>query len=443
MSWISPCGPRSNGANVAVLVVPGDVLLEAVGRRHLISTIRPTESHVRPNDTELDRAAQVLNEANRVTILAGAGCAGARAEVLALATGLRAPIVHTLRSKDIFEFENPYDVGMTGLLGFSSGYHAMDRCDALLMVGTDFPYRDFYPHRASVVQIDLRGENIGRRTRVDAPLVGTAKDTAAALLPRIEQKKDGNHLEGLLNHYASSRRGFDRQAVNYNDRRPLHPQFLVQCISDVADENAVFVPDVGSPVIWAARHLRMNGHRRMLGSFNHGSMANALPQAMGVQAAQPHRQVITLSGDGGVAMLMGELISLRQLGLPVKVVVFNNGALSFVELEMKSAGLINFGTDLDNPNFATVASALGLYGVRVERSSDLAEALKAAFDYDGPALIDVVTARQELSIPPSVTLNQVKGFTLYTTRTVLSGRGDELIDLTKTNLPDHHFAGGF
>ena len=427
--------------DVAVLVIPGDVLLRTMGSRpHRNPIIRPTQPHVRPGDIELDRAAQVLNSATRVTILAGAGCADARAEVLALARSLQAPIVHTLRSKEIFEYENPYDVGMTGLLGFRSGYHAMERCEVLLMLGTDFPYRDFYPDRATVVQVDLRGENIGRRTRVDVPLVGTVKDTATVLLPRLERKVSGSHLKRLRHDYASTRRGFDRQARTDHDRTPLHPQFVVQGISDLAQEDAVFLPDVGSPVVWAARHLRMNGRRRIVGSFIHGSMANALPQAVGVQAAQPQRQVITLSGDGGVAMLMGELITLRQLGLPVKVVVFNNGALSFVELEMKAAGLVNFGTDLDNPDFAAVASALGLYGVRVERPGELADAIKAAFAHDGPALIDVVTARQELSIPPDVTFDQVKGFTLYTARTVLSGRGDELVDLTKTNLSDRHFA---
>ena len=427
--------------DVAVLVVPGDVLLKTMDRPHRISTIRPTVSHLRPNDTELDHAAQVLNEASRVTILAGAGCAAARPEVLAMAGRVQAPIVHTLRSKEIFEFDNPFDVGMTGLLGFSSGYHAMERCDTLVMLGTDFPYRDFYPRRATVVQVDLRGENIGRRTRVDVPLVGTVKDTAEALLPRLHPKLDSTHLDHVQHNSASTRRGFDRQADDDHNRMPLHPQFLVRGISEIADDDAIFLPDVGSPVVWAARYLRMNGRRRIVGSFSHGSMANALPQAMGVQAAQPHRQVITLSGDGGLAMLLGELITLRQLGLPVKVVVFNNGALSFVELEMKAAGLINFGTDLDNPNFAAVASALGLFGVRVERPGELAGALEDAFTHDGPALIDVVTARQELSVPPGVTLDQVKGFTLYTTRTVLSGRGDELIDLAKTNLSHHLFAG--
>jgi pyruvate dehydrogenase (quinone) len=369
-----------------------------------------------------------------VTILAGSGCAGAHDEVLALADAVQAPIVHALRGKEIIEYDNPFDVGMTGLLGFSSGYHAMVQCDTLLLLGTDFPYREFYPQGATVLQIDLRGEHIGRRIRVDVPLVGTVKDTVTALIPRLKLKTDGRHLERMRRHYAKARESLDELAVNDHNRTPLHPQFVAKTVDQVATDDAVFLADVGTPVVWAARYLRMNGQRRLIGSFTHGSMANALPQAIGVQAAQPGRQVVTFSGDGGLAMMFGELITLRQLKLPVKIVVFNNGALSFVELEMKAAGLVNFGTELQDPNFAAVASALGLHGTRVERPVDLAPALEAAFAHDGPALIEVMTARQELSIPPTITFEQVKNFTLYATRTVLSGRGDELIDLAKTNV---------
>jgi pyruvate dehydrogenase (quinone) len=423
--------------DVAVLVIPGDVLLAEMGRSATIATIRPTAPVIRPSDIELDAAADALNSASRVTILAGAGCAGARSEVLALAETLQAPIVHALRGKELLEYENPYDVGMTGLLGFSSGYHAMERCDALLILGTDFPYREFYPQGATVLQVDLRGEHIGRRVTVDVALVGTVRDTAAALLPRLRVKADGRHLERMREHYVKARKSLDELAVNDRNRTPLHPQFVAKTVDEIANDDAVFLPDVGTPVVWAARYLHMNGKRRLIGSFNHGTMANSVPQAIGVQAAQPGRQVVTLSGDGGLAMMFGELITLGQLKLPVKIVVFNNGALSFVELEMKAAGLVNFGTDLDDPNFAKVASALGLHGCRVERPDDLANALRVAFDHDGPALVEVMTARQELSIPPTISFEQVKNFTLYATRTVLSGRGDELIDLAKTNVGRH------
>jgi pyruvate dehydrogenase (quinone) len=420
--------------DVAVLVIPGDVFLAEVERPSTVTTIRPTRSVVRPSDHELDVAASALNSALRVTILAGAGCAEARDEVLALASVLQAPILHALRGKEFIEYDNPYDVGMTGLLGFSSGYHAMEECDTLLLLGTDFPYREFYPSDVTVLQVDLRGEQIGRRVKVDVPLVGTVKDTAAALLPRLKAKTDSGHLDRMRQHYARSRSRLDELATSDKNRAPLHPQFVARTIDDVADDDAVFLADVGTPVAWAARYLRMNGRRRLVGSFNHGTMANSLPQAIGVQSAQPNRQVVTLAGDGGLAMMFGELITLRQLKLPVKVVVFNNGSLSFVELEMKAAGFVNFGTELEDPNFAAVAAALGLHGQRVERPNDLAGALRVAFAHDGPALIEVMTARQELLIPPTITAEQVKNFTLYATRTVLSGRGDELIDLARTNV---------
>ena len=288
-------------------------------------------------------------------------------------TVLQAPILHALRGKEFIEYDNPYDVGMTGLLGFSSGYHAMQECDTLLLLGTDFPYREFYPSDVTVLQVDLRGEQIGRRVKVDVPLVGTVKDTAAALLPRLKAKTDSGHLDRMRQHYARSRARLDELATSDKNRTPLHPQFVARTIDDVADDDAVFLADVGTPVAWAARYLRMNGRRRLVGSFNHGTMANSLPQAIGVQSAQPDRQVVTLAGDGGLAMMFGELITLRQLKLPVKVVVFNNGSLSFVELEMKAAGFVNFGTELEDPNFAAVAAALGLHGQRVERPNDLAE----------------------------------------------------------------------
>jgi pyruvate dehydrogenase (quinone) len=424
---------------VSILVVPGDVLLHEFPRRH-VSSIIATTSVARPADAELDYAADALNRAGRVTILAGAGCEGAHDELVTISTALQAPIVHALRGKEFVEYDNPNDVGMTGLLGFSSGYHAMEACDTLLMLGTDFPYRQFYPEKATVIQVDVRGEQIGRRTRVDVPLVGTVKDTVAALLPRLTAKTDAKHLKKMREHYAKARRSLDELAVNDSNRTPLHPQFVARMVDELASDDAIFLPDVGTPVVWAARYLRMNGRRRLIGSFNHGTMANAVPQAIGVQAAQPGRQVVTLSGDGGLAMMLGDLITLTQLRLPVKVVVFNNGSLAFVDLEMKAAGLINYGTDLKNPNFAEVAQALGIFGQRVDRPDDLESSLRQALEHDGPALVEVMTAGQELSMPPAITLDQVKGFSLYAARTVLSGRGDELIDLATTNLTRRLFS---
>jgi pyruvate dehydrogenase (quinone) len=419
---------------VAVVVVPGDVFLHEAPRGAEPSPVRAASAVVRPDDKSLVAAAQVLNAANHVTILAGAGCAGAHDQLISLASTLKAPVVHAFRGKEFVEYDNPYDVGMTGLLGFRSGYRAMEHCDVLVMLGTDFPYRPFLPTGVPVIQVDVRGERIGRRVPVQVPLVGTVRDTVDALLPMLTAKTDSSHLDRMTAHYRRARARLDKLARDRGNDSPLHPQYVAATIDRLADRDAVFTVDVGSLVIWAARYLRMNGIRRLIGSFNHGSMANALPHAIGAQSTEPGRQVITLSGDGGIAMLLGDLITLRQLNLPVKVVVFNNGALSFVELEMKAAGIVNYGTDLDNPDFAGIARAAGLFGVRVDKADELEDALKAAFAHDGPALVDVHTARQELSVPPKVTRDQVKGFSLYATRTILSGEGSELVELAKTNL---------
>ncbi|MFI9757460.1 ubiquinone-dependent pyruvate dehydrogenase [Streptomyces sp. NPDC051963] len=421
-------------SGVSVLVVPGDVLLHRLGHLPKAATVLPTTPVVRPGDAEIERAAAVLNDAERITILAGAGCAGAHDQLVRLAGALRAPVVHTMRGKEHVEYDNPYDVGMTGLLGFTSGYRAMEQCDTLLMLGTDFPYRQFLPDHATTVQVDLRGEQIGRRTHVDLALVGTVRDTAEALLPKLAPRTGSRHLDSMRDHYVKARAALDRLAVDDRNRTPIHPQYVAKVVDELASDDAVFIPDVGSPVIWAARYLTMNGRRRLIGSFTHGSMANAMPQAIGVQSAFLERQVVALSGDGGLAMMLGDLITLKQQRHPVKIVVFNNGALSFVELEMKAEGMVSFGTDLDNPNFADVATSLGIHGRRVERPHDLPEALRAAFAHPGPALVEVMTARQELSIPPTIKFEQAKGFALYAARAVLSGRGDELLELAHTNV---------
>ena len=419
---------------VAVVVVPGEVFLDPAPDGYKPVPVRIAPSIIRPDDQSLAAAAELLNGVGRVTILAGAGCAGAHDQLISLASALKAPVVHAFRGKEFVEYDNPYDVGMTGLIGFSSGYRAMEHCDALIMLGTDFPYRDFFPEGVPVIQVDVRGEQIGRRVAVEYPLVGTVKDTVDALLPLLTVKTDTAHLDTMTAHYRRARAQLDKLAADKRNASPLHPQYVAATIDKLAAPDAVFTADVGSPCIWAARYLRMNGTRRLIGSFNHGSMANALPHAIGAQAAAPGRQVVALSGDGGLAMLLGELITLRQQHLPVKIVVFNNGALAFVELEMKAAGIVTYGTDLDNPDFAAIATAAGLFGARVEKAEDLEAALRAAFAHEGAALVDVHTARLELSLPPKLTYGQLKGFTLYATRTVLAGEGNELVELAKTNL---------
>ena len=421
---------------VSVVVVPGDVALQAASDAPLakIGGLLPPRPSVTPADAELENLAGLLNGDGRVTILCGSGCEGAHAELLELGKKLKAPMVHALRGKEHVEWDNPYDVGMTGLIGFSSGYYAMHDCDILLMLGTDFPYRQFYPRGGvRVAQVDLRPEQIGRRAVVDLGVVGDVKATIAALLPLLEEKDDDARLAQALKHYAKARKSLDDLAVGAG-KRVLHPQQVAKAISDHASADAVFSCDVGLPTLWAARYLAMNGKRRLIGSFWHGSMANAMAQAIGAQAAFPGRQVISLSGDGGFSMLMGDFLSLTQLRLPVKIVVFNNGKLGFVELELMSTGFLTTGTDLKNPNFAAMAEATGVRGIRIEKPDEVDAAIAAALAHDGPVLVDAVVARTELAMPPAITAEMAKGFTLYMVKAVLSGRTDEIIDLAQGNL---------
>ncbi len=421
---------------VAVLVIPGDVALRRSPARGISPNagLLPAAPVVRPAEPELQALAQLLNEAGRVTLFCGRGCAGSHAGLMQLAETLKSPIVHALGGKEHVEFDNPFDVGMTGFIGFSSGYAAMHACDVLLMLGTDFPYKQFLPTDCKIAQVDIRPENLGRRCRLDLGLVGDVGAAITALLPKLTVKTDRKHLDASLAHYRKARAGLDELARGTPGRKPIHPQYLARVLSEAAAENAVFTADVGTPTIWAARYLAMNGHRRLVGSWAHGSMANAMAHAIGVQAAQPGRQVISMSGDGGFTMLMGDLITLTQMKLPVKVVIFNNGVLGFVALEMKASGFVESGVDLQNPDFAAMARAMGVHAVRVEDPGDLPTAIQDVLAHDGPAVLDVVTATQELSMPPTIGIEQMKGFSLWVLRAVMSGRGDEVIDLAKTNL---------
>jgi pyruvate dehydrogenase (quinone) len=419
---------------VAVVALPGDIALRDAVEQTPRLRFEEAQPSVCPSEQEIQTLAKLLNNSKKITILGGAGCAGAHSELIALAAKLKAPIVHALRGKEFIEYDNPFDVGMTGLLGFSSGYHAMMNCDLLLMIGTDFPYQQFYPKSATIVQIELRGEQLGRRTKVDYAYVGDAKSTIGALLPKLDENVYDEHLKTSLEHYRKTRKGLDELATGDPGEKPIHPQYVARVLDELAAKDAIFSCDVGTPTIWTARYLTMNGSRRILGSFNHGSMANALPQAIGAQVSHAGRQVISLSGDGGLAMLLGDLLSLRQLHLPVKIIVFKNDALAFVELEMKAAGLVEFGTDLQNPNFAKMAEAAGILGLRAETPDQVRPMIAEALRHDGPALVEVLVNRQELSMPPTITLEQMKGFSLFMLRAVLSGRGDEIVDLAKTNL---------
>lgn len=420
---------------VSVVVIPGDVALkDAADAASAGASIALAQPVVVPNDANLDALATLLNGSSRTTLLCGRGCAGAHESLMQLAETLKSPIVHAFGGKEHVEYENPFDVGMTGLIGFSSGYHAMLNCDTLLMLGTDFPYRQFYPTNSKVAQIDIRPEHLGRRTRLDLGLVGDVGATISAILPKLQVKQDRAHLDDSLANYRKARQGLDELAVGKPGHKPIHPQYLAKLISEHAAEDAVFTFDVGTPTIWTARYLKMNGRRRLIGSLVHGSMANALPQAIGAQASFPDRQVVSLSGDGGFSMLMGDFLTLVQQKLPVKVVVFNNHTLGFVALEMKANGFLETGTSLNNPDFAAMARAVGVHAIRVEDPADLEAAIVDILAHEGPALLDVVTNTQELAMPPKVDLEQVKGFGLWALRAVISGRGDELVEVARTNL---------
>jgi pyruvate dehydrogenase (quinone) len=418
---------------VAVVVMPGDVALTKI-EADVPEWVVPARPVVRPSDSEVRGLASLLNGAARITLLCGAGCAGAHAEVVELARKLKAPIVHSLRGKEFLEYDNPYDVGMTGLVGFASGYLAMKNCDTLLMLGTDFPYRAFYPEHAKIAQVDVRPEALGNRCSLHLGLLGTVSDTLNALLPSIKEKADDSHLSAALADYKKARQNLDALAESRPGSSAIHPQYVTRLVSELASDDAIFTCDVGTPIIWAARYLKVNGRRRIIGSFNHGSMANAMLQAIGAQSAYPSRQVISMSGDGGFSMMMGDFITLTQLGLPVKVIVLNNGTLGFVELEMKASGFLDAGCDLKNPNFALMAQAMGVRGFRVEKPQELKSAIEAALAHKGPALVDVVSVRQELAMPPKTTLDQAYHFGMFMMKAVLDGRASELIDLAKVNL---------
>ncbi|MDO4637936.1 MAG: ubiquinone-dependent pyruvate dehydrogenase [Lautropia sp.] len=419
---------------VSVLVLPGDVALNEAPARTFPHWVAERAQGIPPAPTDIEQIVQLLQRAKAPAILAGAGCAGAHAELVALAKTLKAPIVHALRGKEHVEYDNPYDVGMTGLIGFSSGYHALMNADAVLMLGTSFPYRAFYPKDATLIQVDRDPTALGRHAPLSLGVAADVRETLKALLPKLAERPDATFLNKALDHYRKARAGLDELAQPAAAGKPVHPQYLTRLISELASDDAIFSADVGTPTVWAARYLKMNGRRRLLGSFNHGSMANAMLQALGAQAACPNRQVISLSGDGGFTMMMGDMLTAVQQKLPVKIIVYNNSSLGFVAMEMKAGGYLDTATDLQNPDFAAMAKAAGFTSFRVEDSTGLKETLSQALTHPGPVLVDVRTSRQELILPPKLEIGQAKGFSLYMLKAVLNGRGDEVMELARTNL---------
>lgn len=419
---------------VSVIVIPGDVMLQKMSVDAKYNLTIPTPSRLVPEDQAIQEAKAILDASKRVTFLCGAGCEGAHDEVVAFARKLKAPIVHALGGKEFIEYENPYDVGMTGLIGYESGYHAMENSDTLLILGSAFPYREFYPKDSKIIQVDIDAASLGRHTQVDCAILGDVKSSLELLIPEVKMNNDTDFVDECLRHYKNARKKFDEQASSESKSNVIHPQFVTRLLNEKADEDAIFTFDVGTPTVWAARYLQMNGKRKMMGSLNHGSMANAMPQAIGAQVANPNKQVIGLCGDGGFAMLMGDFLTIRQYNIKTKLVIFNNSSLGFVAIEMKAGGFLYENTELENPNFAAMANAAGIKGISVEKPQQLESAVEEFLKYDGPAVLDVQVAKQELTMPPKIKLEQAKGFGIYMLRAIINGKGDELIEIAKENL---------
>jgi pyruvate dehydrogenase (quinone) len=419
---------------VGVIVLPGDVVgMEATagsGSRSLV-TKRPS---IRPSQKDLEQLADLINSARKVALFCGIGCENAHDEVVALAEKVKAPVGHTYRGKPFVDYNNPYDVGMTGMIGYGMAYEAIHECDLLLLLGTDFPYDKFLPTKTKIAQIDIRVERLGRRSKLDLGIWGDVRETLQALLPILDAKTNREFLDNTLRKHQEKLRKMNVYVDHVGKRLPMHPEPVAAALSEVAAPNAIFTADTGMCNVWSARFIKATKDRRIIGSFNHGSMANALPQAIGAQCAYPGRQVISMSGDGGFAMLMGDLLTLTQYDLPIKVLVFDNGALGMVKLEMETGGFPDYQTELKNPNFAKLAEAVGMMGVRIENPADLTSGLKKALQHPGPALIDVVTDPNALSIPSHADRSQAVGFALAMGKMILSGNIEEVVDTIEGNI---------
>lgn len=416
---------------VAVIILPVDLSKEsAVDEPHF--SVHLPQPQTRPSDTEMNRIAEIINDGKKIAIYAGSGCEGAHGPLMALAERIKAPIAHTSRAKDFVEYNNPYNVGMTGIFGIDSGYHAVTECDTLLLLGCDFAWRQYYPAHARIIQIDIDPTHLGRRHPVEVGAVGDIATTLAALLPRVQIRGDREFLDHCVERHQKAVEHLNERATP-GDGGTIRPQYLTAMIDKHADDDAIFTADGGSPMVWVLRHTRATGKRRTLVSLTHGTMANAMPQALGAKKAFPQRQVISLSGDGGLTMMMGDLITAVQENIAIKVAVYNNGSLGFVELEQKVEGLLDAYTELKNPNFAAVAEAIGIYGRRVESAAELEAEVQAWLAHPGPALLDVTTDRFELVMPPNIQASQVLGTALYSVKAVLSGRGGDVVDMIKDN----------
>ncbi|UID79883.1 ubiquinone-dependent pyruvate dehydrogenase [Stenotrophomonas maltophilia] len=425
------CQAAISRRGVAVVILPADIS-QAEVKHDVPFSVHYTQPVLRPSDAELQRIAELLGQGKRIGIYAGAGCQGAHAQLLELARRLQAPVAHTSRAKDFVEPDNPYNMGMTGIFGIESGFHTLMECDTLLLLGADFAWGQFYPDKATIIQVDRDGSHLGRRHPVNLGVVGDIAPTLDALLPMLPPREDSSFLDECIEHRDKALKKRE-QEEQPGEGELIHPQHLTALLSKYATDDALFTADGGSPMVWVLRHIRVNGRRRTLTSLLHGTMANAMPQALGLQKAFPGRQVISLSGDGGLAMLLGDLLTAVQENLPIKVVVFNNGSLNFVELEQKVEGLLDNYTDLKNPDFGRLAEVIGFHGRSVTRSEDLEEAVQDFLSQRGPALLDVHTSRAELVMPPQIEAKQVAGTALYAAKAVLNGRFDDVKHLLVDN----------
>ncbi|MGW5605625.1 pyruvate dehydrogenase [Streptomyces sp. NPDC003753] len=422
-------------SGVSVVSLPGDIAAQPAPDRSAETALVTSRPSVRPGDAEIDRLVAMIDEAEKVTLFCGSGTRGAHAEVMEFAGKIKSPVGHALRGKEWIQYDNPYDVGMSGLLGYGAAYEATHECDLLILLGTDFPYNAFLPKDVKIAQIDVRPENLGRRSKLDLAVWGDVKETLRCLIPRVRTKENRRFLDKMLKKHADALEGVVKAYTRKVDKHvPIHPEYVASVLDEVADDDAVFTIDTGMCNVWGARYISPNGRRRIIGSFSHGSMANALPMAIGAQFTDRRRQVVSMSGDGGFSMLMGDFLTLVQYDLPVKVVVFNNSSLSMVELEMMVSGLPSYGTATKNPDFAAVARACGAYGTRVEKPKQLAGALKDAFRHKGPALVDVVTDPHALSIPPKISAEMVTGFALSASKIVLEGGVGRMVQMARSNL---------
>ena len=419
---------------VGMVILPGDIGVMEVDHPTTGRSLANSRPRIRPVEADLNLLAERIAASRRPMIFGGEGCRGARSEVLELARLLHAPIGYTYRAKDVLEADNPNAVGMTGLLGWGGATQALTDCDLLLLLGTDFPYRAFLPSDTTIVQIDDDPGHLGRRAAIELGLVGDIGDTLRCLMPMIPQRDDRTFLDAILRDHRASVGRIGTYVTDAGSGEGLRPEMVASAISDLAADDAVFTNDTGMCNVWGARYLQMRPDQRLLASFRHGSMANALPQAIGAQVGSPGRQVVALCGDGGFTMLLGELLTLAGLGLPVKVMLFDNSTLGMVRIEMAVAGYIPFGTDVSNPDFGAVARAVGIHGERVDRAEDIRPAIERAFAHDGPALIDFVTDPRALSMPPRTTVAQVRGMALAMTRLVFAGDTAEVIETIKSNV---------